>query len=56
VLYSFTVTCKQLGRDSFAYLRDVLSWVATQPPEQLADLLPHRWQPPLPAAIPAPTS
>lgn len=50
VLYSFTATCKQLGIDSYAYLRDVLARLPDHPPEQLADLLPHRWRPPPPAA------
>ena len=61
VLYSFTATCKHLGIDTFAYLRDVLTRLPTQPAEQLADLLPHRWQaarittpPPPPAEPPGP--
>jgi transposase len=45
VLYSFTATCKHLGMNTFAYLRDVLSRLPTQPAEQLSDLLPHRWRP-----------
>jgi transposase len=44
VLFSFTATCKHLGLDSFAYLRDVLARLPTQPLERLDDLLPHRWQ------------
>jgi transposase len=44
VLYSFTGTCKHLGIDSFAYLRDVLSRLPTHPRGQLGELLPHRWQ------------
>ena len=44
VLYSFTATCKHLGIDTFAYLRDVLTRLPTQPAERLDDLLPHRWQ------------
>lgn len=44
VLYSFTATCKHLGLDSFAYLRDVLERLPTQPADRLAELLPHRWQ------------
>lgn len=44
VLFSFTATCKQLGIDPFAYLRDVLTRLPTQPAERLAELLPHRWQ------------
>jgi transposase len=44
VLFSFTATCKQLGIDSFAYLRDVLGRLPTHPAERLDELLPHRWQ------------
>ena len=44
VLFSFTATCKHLGIDTFAYLRDVLTCLPTQPAERLAELLPHRWQ------------
>jgi transposase len=44
VLFSFTATCKQLGIDSFAYLRDVLGRLPTHPAERLGELLPHRWQ------------
>ena len=43
-LFSFTATCKHLGIDTFAYLRDVLTRLPTQPAEQLPELLPHRWQ------------
>lgn len=44
VLFSFTATCKYLGIDSFAYLRDVLGRLPTHPAERLEELLPHRWQ------------
>jgi len=43
VLFSFTATCKHLGIDTFAYLRDVLERLPTHPAERLAELLPH-WQ------------
>jgi transposase len=43
VLFSFTATCKHLGIDSFAYLRDVLRQLPTHPAESLEELLPHRW-------------
>jgi transposase len=59
VLFSFTATCKHLGIDTFAYLRDVLTRLPTQPAERLEELLPHRWQAArlaakLPPAPPAP--
>lgn len=44
VLFSFTATCKQLGIDTFAYLRDVLTRLPTQPPERLEELLPRCWE------------
>jgi len=44
VLFSFTATCKHLGIDTFAYLRDVLERLPTHPAENLAELLPHCWQ------------
>ena len=44
VLYSFTATCKHLGIDTFAYLRDVLERLPTHAAESLGELLPQRWQ------------
>jgi transposase len=44
VLYSFTATCKHLGIDTFAYLRDVLELLPTHPADRLEELLPSRWQ------------
>jgi hypothetical protein len=43
VLFSFTATCKRLHIDTFAYLRDVLTRLPTQPADRLDALLPHRW-------------
>ena len=31
--------------DPYAYLRDVLERLPTQPASRIAELLPHRWQP-----------
>ena len=53
VLFSFTATCKFLKIDTFAYLRDVLGRLPTHPADRLADLLPHRWQPPSAATPPS---
>ena len=33
------------GHDPYAYLKDVLTRLPTQRNSQIADLLPHRWQP-----------
>jgi transposase len=43
ILFSFTATCKHLGIDTFAYLRNVLSRLPMHAADGLADLLPHRW-------------
>jgi transposase len=43
VLFSFTATCKHLGIDTWAYLRDVLTRLPAQPAMALEELLPHRW-------------
>jgi transposase len=43
VLFSFTVTCRNLRIDPYAYLRDVLERISAHPSTQLADLLPDRW-------------
>jgi len=44
VLCSFTATCKTLGIDPFAYLRDVLTRIADHPNRQLDQLLPDKWR------------
>ena len=49
VLFSFTATCKHLGIDTFAYLRDVFTRLPTHPADRLAELLPHQWQASAPA-------
>ena len=47
MLYSVVGTCKHLGIDPFAYLRDVLPGLfalgETPTAEQLLDWLPDRW-------------
>jgi transposase len=44
VLFTFTSTCHRLGINPWAYLHDVLTRLPTTSKEQLADLLPDRWQ------------
>lgn len=45
VLCSFTSTCARVGVEPFAYLRDVYTRLPSHPADQLAELLPDRWQP-----------
>jgi transposase len=40
---SLIATCKGLGIEPFAYLRDLLSRLPTHPPDRLAELLPDHW-------------
>jgi transposase len=44
VLMSLCTTCKDLGIDPQAYLRDVLDRVSTHPARRIEELLPDRWQ------------
>jgi transposase len=37
-------TCKALGVDPYAYLRDVLDRISTHPFSRLDELLPDRWK------------
>ena len=32
------------GHDAFAYMKDVIERLPTQPASRIAVLLPHRWQ------------
>ena len=43
VLRSFIASCGRAGIDPFAWLKDVLSRIATHPITRLAELLPHNW-------------
>jgi hypothetical protein len=46
ILFSLLATCKRHGVEPWAYLRAVLQRLTTLPsPEQLRELLPHRWKP-----------
>jgi transposase len=44
---SLIQSAKLNGHDPYAYLRDVLARLPTQPASRLDELLPHRWQPQL---------
>jgi transposase len=44
ILYSLVVSCKLAGVDPFAYLRDVLMRIDTQPAERIGDLIPREWK------------
>jgi hypothetical protein len=44
VLFSVTGTCRRLGVDPFAYLRDVLGRLPSQATDKIATLLPDHWQ------------
>jgi len=43
VLDSVVGSCKRLGGDPFAYLKDVLERLPTHPIDRLAELLPDAW-------------
>jgi transposase len=44
ILFSLTETCKRLGIEPWAYLRDVLDRVSTHPASRIEELLPDRWE------------
>lgn len=44
VLTSLIATCKRLGVDPFAYLRDVFERISRHPQTRLAELLPDPWK------------
>lgn len=43
ILFSVIATCQRHHVEPFAYLRDVLTRIASHPFSRLADLLPGRW-------------
>ena len=43
-IMSLIQSAKLNGHDPFAYLKDVLSRLPTQPYSKISELLPHRWQ------------
>ena len=44
VLTSLIATCKGLGVDPFAYLRDVFARLSSHPQSRLGELLPDQWK------------
>jgi len=44
VLSSLIATCKRLGVDPFAYLRDVFERISSHPQSRLGELLPDQWK------------
>jgi len=47
VLMSLIESAKLNGHDAWAYLKDILTKLPTWPNSRLAELLPHRWTPPV---------
>ena len=44
-IMSLIQSAKLNGHDPYAYLKDVLERLPTQPNSRIEELLPHRWQP-----------
>ena len=44
-LFGFIASCQRHNIDPFAYLKDVLTRIASHPHHRLAELLPGRWKP-----------
>jgi len=42
---SLIQSAKLNGHDPYAYLKDVMDRLPTQPAQRIGELLPHRWQP-----------
>ena len=47
IIYSLVGSCKLNGHDPFAYFNDVLRRVSTHPAENIDELLPGNWKPPM---------
>jgi transposase len=45
VLFSLIATCERHDVNPFAYLRDILTRIASYPHHRLAELTPNRWKP-----------
>ena len=44
-IMSLVQSARLNGHDPYAYLKDVLTRLPTQPASRIAELLPHHWQP-----------
>jgi len=44
-IMSLVQSARLNGHDPYAYLKDVLTRLPTQPASRIGELLPHRWQP-----------
>jgi transposase len=49
-IMSLIQSAKLNGHDPYRYLKDILERLPTHPASRIDELLPHRWQPPLPTA------
>ena len=43
-MMSLCATCKRVGIDPLAYLRDVLERISTHPASRIAELVPDQWR------------
>jgi transposase len=50
-IMSLIQSAKLNGRDPYRYLKDILERLPTHSASRIDELLPHRWEPPLPTAI-----
>ena len=44
ILFSVVVSCKLVGVDPFAYLKDVLTRISTHPADRVHELIPREWK------------
>lgn len=56
ILYSLTESCKRLGIDPFAYLRDIFGRLPSHPADRIWELTPRSWRDSLRREAAAPTA
>ncbi len=44
VFFSLVQSCRRLGTDPFAYLKDVISRISTHPAARIRELTPRGWK------------